>query len=124
MLNSFISAWAAAGPGGLPPGKRQALRRHYGRRRTPLGGAAAANTTGVILGAPLSFPMATLHITDIESAINWWRERKPSVDGITACAEVLALADRIGPAHRLMVKTMAGHERGLLGRKPLALPPG
>ena len=37
--------------------------------------------------------MAIVHITDIESAINWWRERKPSVDGITACTEVLALAD-------------------------------
>jgi hypothetical protein len=37
--------------------------------------------------------MAGIHITDIESAINWWRERKPSVDGITACAEVLALAE-------------------------------
>ncbi len=34
-----------------------------------------------------------LHITDIESAINWWRERSPSPDGITACAEVLALAE-------------------------------
>ncbi|HEY4959166.1 MAG TPA: DUF3717 domain-containing protein [Caldimonas sp.] len=37
--------------------------------------------------------MAALHITDIESAINWWRERSPSPDGITACAEVLALAE-------------------------------
>ena len=37
--------------------------------------------------------MAALHITDIESAINWWREKKPSHDGITACAEVLALAE-------------------------------
>ncbi len=36
--------------------------------------------------------MAGIHITDIEAAINWWRARKPSVDGITACAEVLALA--------------------------------
>jgi predicted Fe-S protein YdhL (DUF1289 family) len=36
--------------------------------------------------------MAALHITDIESAINWWRERSPSPDGITACAEVRALA--------------------------------
>ena len=35
--------------------------------------------------------MAALHITDIESAINWWRERRPSPDGITACAEVRAL---------------------------------
>jgi predicted Fe-S protein YdhL (DUF1289 family) len=37
--------------------------------------------------------VAALHITDIESAINWWRARKPSFDGITACAEVLALAE-------------------------------
>ena len=37
--------------------------------------------------------MAALHITDIESAINWWRERSPSPDGITACREVLALAE-------------------------------
>jgi predicted Fe-S protein YdhL (DUF1289 family) len=37
--------------------------------------------------------MASIHITDIESAINWWRERKPSPDGLRACAEVLALAE-------------------------------
>ncbi len=37
--------------------------------------------------------MAGIHITDIESAINWWRDRKPSPDGITACAEVIALAE-------------------------------
>jgi len=37
--------------------------------------------------------VAALHITDIESAINWWREHKPSPDGITACTEVLALAE-------------------------------
>jgi uncharacterized protein len=37
--------------------------------------------------------MAGLHITDIERAINWWRERSPSPDGITACAEVRALAE-------------------------------
>ena len=37
--------------------------------------------------------MAALHITDIEAAINWWRDRKPSPDGITACAEVRALAE-------------------------------
>ena len=36
--------------------------------------------------------MAGIHITDIEAAINWWRERSPSPDGITACAEVRALA--------------------------------
>jgi uncharacterized protein len=37
--------------------------------------------------------MASIHITDIESAINWWRERKPSPDGLRACDEVLALAE-------------------------------
>jgi len=37
--------------------------------------------------------MAGIHITDIESAINWWRQRAPSPDGITACPEVLALAE-------------------------------
>jgi predicted Fe-S protein YdhL (DUF1289 family) len=37
--------------------------------------------------------MAGIHITDIESAINWWRERNPSPDGISACAEVRALAE-------------------------------
>jgi len=37
--------------------------------------------------------MAGIHITDIESAINWWRARTPSTDGISACAEVRALAE-------------------------------
>ncbi|HET6598318.1 MAG TPA: DUF3717 domain-containing protein [Burkholderiaceae bacterium] len=40
--------------------------------------------------------MAALHITDIESAINWWRARSPSPDGISACAEVRALASVYG----------------------------
>ena len=40
--------------------------------------------------------MAALHITDLESAINWWRARSPSPDGITACAEVRALAEVYG----------------------------
>jgi predicted Fe-S protein YdhL (DUF1289 family) len=40
--------------------------------------------------------MAGIHITDIEAAINWWRARSPSSDGITACAEVLALAEVYG----------------------------
>lgn len=43
--------------------------------------------------------MAQVHITDVEAAINWWRARKPSTDGITACAEVRAL----GTAYALMV---------------------
>jgi predicted Fe-S protein YdhL (DUF1289 family) len=37
--------------------------------------------------------MHGIHITDIEAAINWWRARAPSPDGITACAEVRALAE-------------------------------
>jgi len=37
--------------------------------------------------------MASIHITDIEAAINWWRERSPSPDGLRACDEVLALAE-------------------------------
>jgi uncharacterized protein len=37
--------------------------------------------------------MAPLYMTDLELAINWWRQRCPSPDGITACAEVLALAE-------------------------------
>ena len=43
--------------------------------------------------AMLRAPMAGIHITDIESAINFWRERSPSPDGITACREVRALAE-------------------------------
>ena len=40
--------------------------------------------------------MAGIHITDIESAINWWRDQSPSPDGITACPEVRALATVYG----------------------------
>ena len=40
--------------------------------------------------------MAAIHITDIESAINWWRTRSPSPDGLRACAEVRALAEVYG----------------------------
>jgi uncharacterized protein len=34
-----------------------------------------------------------LHITDIEAAINFWRDKSPSPDGITLCAELRALAE-------------------------------
>ena len=44
-------------------------------------------------GRYASRPMASIHITDIEAAINWWRERSPSPDGLRACDEVLALAE-------------------------------
>ncbi len=40
--------------------------------------------------------MAGIHLIDIESAINWWRERSPSPDGVTACPEVRALAEVYG----------------------------
>ena len=37
--------------------------------------------------------MAGIHISDIEAAINWWRERAPSADGVAACDEVRSLAE-------------------------------
>jgi uncharacterized protein len=37
--------------------------------------------------------MAAIHITDIEAAINFWRARQPSPDGVTLCAELRALAE-------------------------------
>lgn len=36
---------------------------------------------------------ASLHITDLEAAINWWRAKSPSTDGVSACPEVRALAE-------------------------------
>lgn len=37
--------------------------------------------------------MAGIHITDIESAINYWRARKPSPDGFSLAEETRALAE-------------------------------
>lgn len=37
--------------------------------------------------------MAGIHITDIEAAINFWRAKKPSPDGITLAPEIRALAE-------------------------------
>lgn len=37
--------------------------------------------------------MAGIHITDIEAAINFWRARKPSPDGVTLAREIRALAE-------------------------------
>ncbi|RYX94554.1 MAG: DUF3717 domain-containing protein [Comamonadaceae bacterium] len=37
--------------------------------------------------------MAGIHITDIEAAINFWREKKPSPDGITLAPELRDLAE-------------------------------
>ena len=63
---------------------------------------SVSNIAGILgtLPTPLSlrslFPMAAIHITDIEAAINWWRERSPSPDGVTACPQVRALATVYG----------------------------
>ena len=37
--------------------------------------------------------MAGIHITDIEAAINYWRDVAPSPDGVTLSAEIRALAE-------------------------------
>lgn len=37
--------------------------------------------------------MPGIHITDIEAAINHWRQRSPSPDGITLAPELRALAE-------------------------------
>ena len=37
--------------------------------------------------------MAGIHITDIESAINYWRGKEPSPDGVSLPAATRALAD-------------------------------
>lgn len=54
--------------------------------------------------------MAAIHITDIEAAINWWRARKPSPDGVTLAPELRALAE----VYALMVyqHEEAADERG------------
>lgn len=44
-----------------------------------------------------------IHVTDLEAAINWWRERSPSPDGISAAPEVRALAE----AHALLALSRA-----------------
>lgn len=37
--------------------------------------------------------MAGIHITDIEAAINWWREHSPSPDNVSLPAPTRALAE-------------------------------
>lgn len=37
--------------------------------------------------------MAGIHITDLEAAINHWRQRAPSPDGVTLAPELQALAE-------------------------------
>jgi predicted Fe-S protein YdhL (DUF1289 family) len=36
--------------------------------------------------------VASIHITDIESAINYWRNKSPSSDGMSLCSELRELA--------------------------------
>ena len=42
---------------------------------------------------PFKGTMAGIHITDIESAINYWRARAPSPDGVSLPAPTRALAE-------------------------------
>ena len=42
---------------------------------------------------PLILAPASIHITDIEAAINYWRARSPSLGGIVLAAPVSALAE-------------------------------
>jgi predicted Fe-S protein YdhL (DUF1289 family) len=37
--------------------------------------------------------MAAIHITDVEAAINFWRDRSPSPDGVTLAPQLRALAE-------------------------------
>jgi predicted Fe-S protein YdhL (DUF1289 family) len=37
--------------------------------------------------------MAGIHITDIEAAINFWRDRQPSTDGVTLAPQLRVLAE-------------------------------
>ena len=37
--------------------------------------------------------MSSIHITDIESAINYWRDQAPSPDGVTLAKEIHGLAE-------------------------------
>jgi len=45
---------------------------------------------------PVRTAMAAIHITDIEAAINHWRERAPSQDGYSLGPELRALAEVYG----------------------------
>ncbi|MBV8501678.1 MAG: DUF3717 domain-containing protein [Paucibacter sp.] len=40
--------------------------------------------------------MTAIHITDIESAINWWRQRAPTEAGMPLAPELSALAEVYG----------------------------
>lgn len=46
-----------------------------------------------MMPVPHRIPMAGIHITDIEAAINYWRAREPSPDGVALPAPTRALAE-------------------------------
>jgi len=46
-----------------------------------------------IIGLPQETPMAGIHITDIEAAINHWRDKSPSPDGVSLPKPTRALAE-------------------------------
>ena len=48
--------------------------------------------TGGIIGAPLP-AMSCIHVADIEAAINHWRARAPSPDGVGLAPEIEAYED-------------------------------
>ena len=60
--------------------------------------------------------MLAIHITDIEAAINYWREKSPSPDGITLAPELRALAE----VYALMV-FYREEEVGVKGFPPKAM---
>lgn len=77
---SRIGAWKGTTP--------QAVR--FSQRGDPCRTSAER---GAIIRLPLKNTMAGIHITDIEAAINYWREREPSRDGITLAKPLRALAE-------------------------------
>jgi len=57
--------------------------------------------------------MAALHIVDLEAAINFWRQRSPSPDGVVLCAELRALDEVY--ARMVYLRVLAVDEAELSG---------
>ena len=69
-----------------------------------------------MIALPEHISMAILHITDLEAAINHWREVSPSPDGITLAKPLRALAE----VYALMVVNKAwGIEEELLSSQAM-----
>ena len=69
-----------------------------------------------MIAHPEHASMAILHITDIEAAINHWREVSPSPDGVTLAKPLRALAE----VYALMVVNKAwGIEEELLSEQAM-----